>query len=148
MKNSIAKALEYEEMYQELGNKPYSIFYSMKDVMIFCALIAIRKDKKRKPIEKRGGDPIKIEIFRQDDRNIIDIIALHEYKNLDILTDEMNDEKLKIFEEYANAGISYILERFNGVPSQISLRKLIDEFRPEVLYQEPIDLADLVMESI
>lgn len=148
MKNSIAKALDHEEIYQELGNKSYSIFDSMKDVMVFCALVAIRKNKLRKPIEKRGGDPIKIEIFRQDDKNIIDIIALYESKDINILTEEMNDQKLIIFEEYANAGIAYIKDRFNGVPSQIELRKLIDEFRPEVVYNEPIDIADLIMENI
>lgn len=148
MKNSIAKAIEYEEAYQVLGNRNDKIFDSMKDVMVFCALIALRKGKSRKAIEKRGGEPIKIDIFRQDDKNIIDIIALHEYENLEILTEEKNDEKLTIFEEYANAGMTYIYERFKGIPTNMEIRKLIDEFRPETTYKEPIDLTDLIMETI
>ncbi|MBU5310598.1 DNA phosphorothioation-associated protein 4 [Tissierella carlieri] len=148
MKNSIAKALEYEEIYQELGNRNEKIFDSMKDVMVFCALIALRKGKPRKPIEKRGGEPIKVEIFRQDDKNIIDIIALHEYGDLEVITEEKNDEKLTIFEEYANAGMAYIEERFKGIPKEVEIRSLIDEFRPETTYREPINIAELVMESI
>lgn len=148
MKTSIAKDFEYEDIYQELGNRSDKIFDSMKDVMVFCALIALRKGKEKKSINKRGGESIKIDIFRQDDRNIIDIIALHEYGDLAILTEEMNDVKLTIFEEYANAGISYIVERFKGVPNRMEIRKLVDEFRPETTYKEPIDISDLIMENI
>ena len=148
MKNAIAKAYEYEEIFQELGNKSYSIFDSMKDVMVFCALVALRKNQGRKAFEKRGGDPIKIDIFRQDDKNIIDIIAITETNSLEILTIERNDVKLTIFEEYANSGISYIVDRFKGVPSQIEIRQLMEEFRPETKYKEPIDISDLIMESI
>lgn len=128
MKNSLNRSEIYEEVYQDLGNSPDKIFDSMKDVMIFCALIAFRKGKPRKKIEKRGGDPIKLDTFRQDDKNIIDILALIEYGNLEILTDEKTEEKLVMFEEYSNAGMAYILDRFNGVPSSNDIIKLVDGF--------------------
>lgn len=145
MKTSIAKDLEFEEIYQALGNNADRIFNSMKDLMVFCALIALRKGEERKEISKRGGDPIKIEIFREDDKNIIDIIALHVHGNLNILTEEKNDEKLTIFEEYANAGMSYINNRYNGVPTHLDLRKLVDEYRPEFISVNNIDITDLKM---
>lgn len=148
MKNSLNRSQIYEEIYQDLGNSPDKIFDSMKDVMLFCALIALRKGKSRMKIDKRGGDPIKLDTFRQDDKNIIDIIALIEYGHLEILTDEKNDEKLTMFEEYSNSGMSYLVDRFKGVPNINDILKLVDEFRPENKYHEPIDISSLVMEVL
>lgn len=147
MKNSISKSQEFEEMIQELGNQPDSIFSSMKDVMIFCALLALHKKQDRRPIGKKGGDSIKIEIFKED-FCIIDIIALFISNDLSILTEERLDEKLTIFEEYANAGVAYLKDRFNITPNAYEVRNIIDELRPEKEYSEPIDLSDLVMESV
>lgn len=145
MKTSILKDADFEEIYQKLGNSPDKIFDSMKDIMIFCALIAMRKGMERKPISKRGGEPIKIDIFREDDKNIIDIIALNEYGNLSILTDEMNEEKLNIFEEFSNAGMSYIKESHSGIPEHKDIRKLVDEFRPIYNSEKDIDITELKM---
>ncbi len=148
MKNSIARSDEYEKFYKALGNSQDSIFDTLKDVMVFCAVLALRKNLSAKPFEKRGGDPIRLDIFKSDDRNIIDIIALTVKNDLSILTEEQSDEKYTLFEEYANAGMAYLVERYSTAPMAHEILALIDEFRPEVTYNEPIDLADLVMDSI
>lgn len=148
MKNSIAKDSTYEHVYQQLGNTKESIFGTMKDVMIFCALYAVRKNIHRKTLQKHGGDSIKLDIFIPEE-SIIDIIALNDQKDISILSNERQDEKITIFEEYANAGIANIMDRFVNIPEQSDICRIIDEMRPEVKYDKaPIDLASLVRESL
>lgn len=148
MKSTIAKSNQYEFYYQTLGNGEDKIFDTMKDVMIFSALLAINKSKKKEPFTQKGGDSIKLEVFSQEDKTIIDLIALYEYNDISILSIDRQDEKLEIFEQYANAGMVYLESRFNHIPNEFELRKIVDEFRPEVNYSEKIDLSELIMESL
>ena len=148
MKTTIAKAASFENYYQHLGNKEDKLFETMKDVMLFCALLAINKERKREPLLKKGGDSIKFDYFTSNDRTLIDMIALYSTEDISILTNEKHDLKLELFEEYANAGMAYIVNRFNHIPNELEVRTVIYELRPEVTYTEKIDLAELVMESI
>lgn len=147
MKNSVIRDSEYEYVYQELGNKQASIFETMKDLMVFCALLALRKELSRLPIERRSRDGIKLDSFKNEDKIIIDIIALEITKDIEILTNENHNEKISIFEELANAGMKCLYDSFNQVPSQVELRKFINENLPEMKIESSIDVSSIDIDS-
>ena len=113
-KNSLNKSLEYEPYFKVLG-KPdkdqEKLFNSMKDVYMLALTVGF-KNKRRKTIKKSSSDPIKLEIFDEHDKVIMDIIALYENiheKDLSLLTDDRKDEKYKLIEEYANGGMEILI---------------------------------------
>lgn len=122
MKNSIAKPTEYEKYYQKLGlEHPY--FDTLKDVLVFATVLGYYK-KSRIPFTKAGGENIKENYF-EDDMKILNIIAILENKDIDILLNEKKEEKYKMIEEYAHGGIKYLVDNiFTGEIT--SEEKIID----------------------
>ena len=78
------------------------------------ALVIGFKNKKRKKIMKPSKDPIKLIYFDEYDKVIMDIVALYTYINdedISILRSDKQDEKYKLIEEYANAGMEVIVNK-------------------------------------
>lgn len=65
-KNALRKSVEYEQYFQDLGNKPDKIFDSMKDVFMFAATLGFRM-KKRVTVVTSGGDDISLRYFKDED---------------------------------------------------------------------------------
>jgi len=101
-------------------------FQTYADVVTFAAAFGFSK-KNRVPFEqasRRDPDPIPGDQFKN--RGLMDLIAITETQNPNILSsdDEQIQEKARIFEEYANGGFE-LLESYLGGVSDISMQILL-----------------------
>jgi dnd system-associated protein 4 len=143
LKNALNKSEEYESYYQMLGTSEDRLFSSMKDVFMTALIVGYLKDA-QKPFKKSGGEPIKLHIFSQEDRNIMDIIALDKTRDLSMLLRENEEEKYKIIEEYANGGMEYLVEGFcKPVPSHDNLLKFVLSYKKDETTQKK-DILDIL----
>jgi dnd system-associated protein 4 len=91
-------------------------FQTYADVVTFAAAFGFSK-KNRVPFEqasRRDPDPIPGDQFKN--RGLMDLIAIAETQNPNILSsgDEQIQEKARIFEEYANGGFELLEGKFSG----------------------------------
>ena len=140
MKTALGKSATMEPYYQYLIKEGY--FETMKDIMLLAIMIGF-KNKTKLPIVKYGGEAIKEHIFK-DDIAFLDIIAVLSTKDIKILLDENKEEKYKLLEEYAEAGMNlFVKEVFIG--QYTNIEKIIDyvnKFAPNIS-SEKKDLSSL-----
>jgi dnd system-associated protein 4 len=93
-------------------------FQTYVDVMLFAAVLGAKRKKRVSLVEfAKDLDPIRRDYF---DNNrcelVINLLAIYENKNQQILAnDEKSDEqRLKIFEEYANGGLEILQDELRG----------------------------------
>lgn len=90
-------------------NKNQSVFTKYTDLMVFAASLGHKKNISR-PI-KVQGESVQIQNFDDGGIILIDLLALNEYEEDDILNNSNEDsinKKIKLFEEYCNGGLEYI----------------------------------------
>ncbi|MGW1890126.1 DNA phosphorothioation-associated protein 4 [Streptomyces sp. NPDC002004] len=90
-------------------------FNAMVDVLMFAAMLGKRKGK-REPFTK-AGEPIRLSVMegRQYGDVLMDMIAVVEdTDDPKILADGRQDERVRIFEEYANGGLNFIQGEVNS----------------------------------
>lgn len=152
-KNSLNKSLEYEPYFKVLG-KPdkdqEKLFNSMKDVYMLALTVGF-KNKRRKTIKKSSSDPIKLEIFDEHDKVIMDIIALYENiheKDLSLLTDDRKDEKYKLIEEYANGGMEILIREICNKGSSLDdLKNFAKSLSPKIEGNDD-DILDMLFNNV
>lgn len=110
-KEQILKALRVAE-------DASGLFQSYADVMVFAASLGISQGKREAIKEySQSIDPIRQDIFQgkgyEQVINLIAVISSNEPKIL-ASTDEAEQERIKIFEEYANAGLKILKDILNG----------------------------------
>lgn len=95
-------------------------FQTYADVMVFAAALGARR-KKRLPLEeisKRDPLPIGIEIFISRGYEVaIKLLAIAETKDINILSpsdENYEEQRIQIFEEYANGGLEILQEELRG----------------------------------
>ena len=121
MKSALGKSVAMEPYYQYLVKENF--FDTMKDVMLLAIMIGFKNDS-RVPFTKYGGDAIKEHIFK-DDMAFLNVIAVLSTKDIKILMNENKEEKYKLLEEYAEAGMQLLVnEVFTGQYTNID--KIID----------------------
>lgn len=152
-KNSLNKSLEYEPYFKLLG-KPdkdqEKLFNNMKDVYMLAITVGF-KYKKKKEIKKASADPIKLSIFDEHDKVIMDIIALYENiqeKDLSLLRNDREDDKYKLIEEYANGGMEILIREIcNKGCSLDDLKKFAKSFSPKIEGNED-DIISLLFKNV
>ncbi len=86
-------------------------FQSYADALVFAAALGMKRGQ-REPIAKYSDiDPIRQDIFQNKGYDqVINLLAVVSSNNPKILasTDEAEAERVKIFEEYANAGLEIL----------------------------------------
>jgi dnd system-associated protein 4 len=109
---------EHEKLLNELTAKG-GPFRAMVDALMFAAALGRRKGR-REPFEKTG-ESIRLSLMegRQYGDVLIDMVAAAEVKDdPKILGDDRQAERIKIFEEYANAGLRFIQGEVNDSGSR------------------------------
>lgn len=106
-----------EYIYKDLGKndgKTEKLFESMKDVYMVAFLLGVLNDEKLSISKK--GDPIKDIYFEDDDRYLMELIALDLTKDINILNKKEESEKYihSLVENYANSGICKLDELLGG----------------------------------
>ena len=144
MKTSFNKPEAYEKYYQILL-RDAKFFTTLKDIFMLATVIGF-KNNVRLSFYKNGGDPIKSHIFDQEDFNIMDIIAIETTHDLNILLSENQDEKYKMIEEYAHAGIKHIVDNiFIGeeIPSKDKFLEFVCQYAPENKTTRQVDVSTM-----
>ncbi|WP_405539112.1 DNA phosphorothioation-associated protein 4 [Streptomyces antimycoticus] len=103
----------HEQLLSDLTGKD-GPFRALVDALMFAAALGRRKGKPA-PFDK-AGESIRLALMdgRQYGDVLIDMIAAAEaHDDPKILADERLAERIKIFEEYANAGLNFIQGELN-----------------------------------
>ena len=117
-------AADKSEFIRELsardGNSdgPFDRYY---DALVFAAALAAARNQSS-PLGQRAQkpDPIRLGTFETHGLDtVINILAVFKENDPNILanTDEMEDRRATIFEEYANAGLEILQKELAGSPS-------------------------------
>jgi len=96
-----------------------SPFQSYADVLVFAAALGIKQER-REPIHEYSKeiDPIRQDVFYSKGYDqAINLLGIAGTNNPKILgsNDEAEAERIKVFEEYANAGLETLAEALKGV---------------------------------
>ena len=117
---SIYRPAKFEKMIDKLLEQ--KIFETKQAVMMFAAAVGWYCIGKREPRGK-AEHGIRWEIFeRNNDDVFIHALALAESKSIEILgrdRQEEDDDPIKVFEEYAAAGLQYIQEKCVDAPGDM-----------------------------
>jgi dnd system-associated protein 4 len=146
MMGRIAPPKALEEVLEKLVSADphggFALFETKQKALMFAAALGKWRGQERARIERKGV-AIRYDVFetRLDD-GYVDALAVAENGDLRILAPEHDDERITLFEEYAQLGLREMNDRcFNepGDPLE-ALLKLVDEARAaEVSVVEGID---------
>lgn len=119
--NRIRVAKDKAELVKALVDDPGTTgpFQTYADVMVFAAALGAKR-KKRSPLSAIAKEPapIALEIFlsRGYDR-VLKLLAIAETKEAKILSsfdEAAEEERTRIFEEYANGGLEILRDKLRG----------------------------------
>lgn len=102
-------------------------FPTFRDILLFAAAVGFRQDR-RVPFTASSGDPIRYEVLTTPGfgDTLVNMISANVVADApEIMDDSRIEERIKIFEEYANGGLEYIQEQAN-VRHQPAARVVID----------------------
>lgn len=93
-------------------------FQTYVDVMVFAAALGVKR-KKRVPLVEfaKDLDPIRRDYFESNRCELlINLLAIAETQEQNILADneKINEQRIKIFEEYANGGLEILQDELRG----------------------------------
>jgi dnd system-associated protein 4 len=150
------KNVTIDQLYSKLAQSLVggdSVFPMYVDLVSFAASLALSRgqfdpvaDKATKPV------PIPLDYFENHGYGpLIELIGAYHKNDISSLksSDECTNERLEIFEGFANAGLKVIAEKVNHQPQNIkALELLIREQRPTDRDRNADnDLSDLVEED-
>lgn len=123
------------------------LFQTYVDVMVFAAALGVKR-KKRVPLVEfaRDLDPIRRDYFNNNKCElIINLLAVSVVQNQNVLADdeESDEQRIKIFEEYANGGLEILQQELRGAvdySKQILLILSSERFKQE-RQDEEFDLS-------
>lgn len=127
---------------KESGNTT-GFFQTYVDVMVFAAALGVKREK-RVPLMDfaRDLDPIRRDYFNNNKCElIINLLAVSVIQNQKVLADdeESGEQRIKIFEEYANGGLEILQQELRGAvdySEQILLFLSSERFKQERQDQE------------
>ena len=126
---SVRRPQQHEALMQELQSE--AKFPTYRDILLFAAAIGYRQER-RIPFTNASGDPIKYETMTVPSFSdtLINMIAANEVSDdPEIMDSNRAEERIKIFEEYANGGLEYLQEQVNvrHKPANLVLIDLVTE---------------------
>lgn len=105
MADRVRRPIEYDKMLIELKEK--GVFKTYKDALLFAACLGFSREK-RIPFSK-SGETIRLQEFSGEfNRTVLNTIAIAETSDPTYMGKDKEDEKLKIFEEYACGGLEIL----------------------------------------
>lgn len=121
MKGRIRVARDKAEFIRSLKSSetPSAPFQTYADIVTFAAVIGAKR-RKREPLDKislKEPDPIPQEqFFTRGYESIINLLAIVSIGEPKVIasTEEYEDKRLRIFEEYANAGFRVLRDELAG----------------------------------
>lgn len=109
MSNDVRRPKDHDEMLTAISQSDKKVFSSYKDALVFAACLAYSRGEKRQ--FDKSSDPVGMHIFRGEfDLSVFQCVSLADTGRPQVMADEMEDERISRFEEYACAGLD-ILKR-------------------------------------
>lgn len=109
----VRRPQQHEALMQELQSE--AKFPTYRDILLFAAAIGYRQ-KRRVPFDNAAGDPIRYETLTTPvfSDTLINMIATNVHPDdPEIMDAPRTEERIKIFEEFANGGLEYLQEQVN-----------------------------------
>lgn len=109
----VRRPQQHEALMTELRDE--GSFATFRDLLLFAAAVGFYFQR-RVPFAAAAGDPIRYETLTVPafSEALIGMIAANEVaEDAEILDSSRLDERIRIFEEYANGGLEYIQEQVN-----------------------------------
>lgn len=115
MSSDVRRPKEFEEMLVDLCQSEKRIFLSYKDALVFSACLGFFSGERRS--FEKSSEPVKMHIFKgQYDEAIFNCIGIIETNDQNILSYKEEEEKIKLFEEYAAAGLDILKKKVYEAP--------------------------------
>lgn len=109
----------------------HPLFETKQKAMMFAAALARWREAERSPLDRKGT-AIRYDIFQRDyDDGYVDALAISAFDgDLKVLAPERDEDRITVFEQYAQAGLEEMIDRFNrpGDPLEAMLA-LVEESR-------------------
>lgn len=103
MVDRVRRPLKFDDFLTEL-TRGKEIFRTYKDALVFAACLGYSRGK-RVEFEKTG-EPVNLQVFSgKFDEMVLNTIAIAELDDPYVMAKNREDEKIKIFEEYACGGL-------------------------------------------
>lgn len=144
-------AQDKAELVVDLKEQSTTPFETYADVMVFAASLGYSRNKSI-PFTKSAAkpEPIRLNTFSGRGYDMaINLLAISHTKDKKILgnDEESNNEKIKIFEEYANGGLEIIQDRLKGSIDYLDtiLLLLLSERNNSQQDDREFDLSNLLL---
>ncbi|HZH68322.1 MAG TPA: hypothetical protein VFD65_03905 [Chitinophagales bacterium] len=114
--HDVVSLLVYGELPESSGKKSTKIFSDIKDLIVFAALIGERYQLKEE-VDTKNSTGITLQTFsgagssknsRVHQHNIIFMMSLFTYEDMNMIRDENVDKAIHLFEQYSNGGLGQI----------------------------------------
>ena len=109
----IRRPQQHEALMVELRDE--AAFSTFRDILLFAAAVGVHFDR-RVAFTSASGDPIRYETLTGPtfSEALVNMIAANELPDdPEIMDSSRLEERIKIFEDYANGGLEYIQEQVN-----------------------------------
>jgi dnd system-associated protein 4 len=123
-------------------------FPTYRDILLLAAAVGFRQER-RVPFTSSSGDPIRYEVLAAPgfSDTLINMIAANVVSDdPEIMDGTRIEERIKIFEEYANGGLEYIQEQVNvrHQPAALVVIDLVTEAFAEDGGAKPVSVDELL----
>ncbi|WP_300578813.1 DNA phosphorothioation-associated protein 4 [uncultured Nocardioides sp.] len=142
----IRRPQQHEALMQELQNDAQ--FPTYRDILLFAAAVGFRHDR-RVPFSTAAGDPIRYETLTTPtfSEALVNMIAANVVTDdPEIMDGTRIEERIRIFEEYANGGLEYIQEQVNvrHQPAALVVIDLVTEAFADDGGAKPVSVDELL----
>lgn len=142
----VRRPQQHEALMQELQQD--AKFPTYRDILIFAAAVGFRQER-RMPFNDAFGDPIRYETLTVPSFSdaLVGMIAVNVVADdPEIMDGTRLDERVRIFEEYANGGLDYIQEQVNvrSQPAERVVLDLVTEALAEEGGAKPVSVVELL----
>ncbi|WP_079675870.1 DNA phosphorothioation-associated protein 4 [Mycobacteroides abscessus] len=137
---------QHEALMQEMQNE--AKFPTYRDILLFAAAVGFRQQR-RVPFTSSSGDPIRYEVLTYPgfSDTLINMIAANVVPDdPEIMDGSRLEERIKIFEEFANGGLEYIQEQINvrHQPVDLIVIDLVTDVLAESGGAKPLSVDELL----
>ena len=121
MADRIRRPKDFEDFMNKLckkGDGKTQIFSTLKDCLVFCAALGAKHDRKE-PFSDTS-EPIMLHLFNGEyDKAFINALAIYDTKEAIIIDPTREDERIKIFEEFASGGLHILQSELGNLELDI-----------------------------
>jgi len=142
----VRRPQQHEALLIELRDE--AKFSTFRDTLLFAAAVGVHF-KRRVPFSSAAGDPIRYETLTVPSFSeaLISMIAAKEVDDdPEIMDSSRIEERVNIFEEYANGGLEYIQEQVNvrHQTADLIVIALVTEVLSQTGGAEPVSVDELL----